>query len=127
MALTPIDIVALVFIFLALGKITVILVNRRSWLNVSKILFNHSRESSFVLIVLGIIALFFILGDMTVIQFIGAMAFAAIIAGLMILQYPREFLNIAKKSVSRDISVFELLYIIFWAIMLIWAFVEIIS
>ena len=125
--MTTIDIIALVFIFLALVKITVVLVNRKSWLNVSKLFYDYSRESSFLLIILGVIVFFFLLDEMSIVHIIAVIAFSIILLGLAVLQYPREFLHIAKKSSNRKISIFELLYIVFWIILLIWAFVEIIS
>ncbi len=125
MALSALEIISLVFVALALAKFVVALLNRQSWFTVSKLFYDNARESAATLIILGIILFFFLLEELTIAEIISVLALASIIVGLVMLQYPREFMHLAKKSLNKKMSLIDVIYISIWFVLLIWALIEI--
>ena len=124
MVLTAIETIATIFIVLSFIKIIFIISNKKAWLSFAESFYN-SKLAPLLLIILASAVLYYLLGEITIIQIIAAMAFSSLLIALGLIQYRKETITLAKKIYAKKMTGTEILYIIFWVIIMLWASKEI--
>jgi uncharacterized protein YybS (DUF2232 family) len=124
--LTSIEWIVTIFAVLGIIKIIVILINPGKWLDATKEIYKNPGVASVVSLVLAAIVFYFLLQELTIVQIVAATAFVALLVAFIFLQYSKDLLSLAKKMLDRKISAgWQWLYIIIWAVLLLWALYEI--
>ncbi|MBN1870665.1 MAG: hypothetical protein JW847_08835 [Candidatus Omnitrophica bacterium] len=124
--MTPIKIIALVFIVLALVKLLVISINPSSWKTVIKAVYGKPILTTALSLIAAVVILMFLLKEMTIVQVFASMAF---MAALMMAQFAamrKEVLEMSEKFLN-DKSVFQKLRfsLFIWTALMAWALYEI--
>jgi len=127
MTFTAVQTIALIFILFVLIKLVIVLVNRKAWLNFSTKVYDKPMITSTILGILGILILFYLLQEISIVQIVAVLAFASILFGLGFLQYPKEILNLGKKILRGKHSPGIILYVIVWLALILWALFAIFS
>lgn len=119
--MTPIEIIALIFIIVAAIKILVILVKPKAWLDmVVKKVWVSPFITGLICLVLAIIVLYYLIQELTIIQIFAVMGFVGLLAGVGIAAYAKEIVGLAGKLMNKGIVKRAWLQIIIWIILIIW-------
>ena len=118
--MTPLEIIAALFALIGLIKIIVILINKKSWLPVTKSVYGSSRTSSFIFFILALIIFYFLIQELTIVQIIAVAAFVALLMGIAFLQVSKDILALANKVLNKKFTGWQLFVMIVWLILLIW-------
>ena len=121
---TPIEWIALIFAAVGLIKMIVILVNRESWLSVTRKVYGNPGVWRIVFLILAAIVLWFLIQELTIVQIIAAGAFVTLLIGLAIMSFSKEMLPIAEKILKKGFSGWMWFYIIIWVVLLVWVLWE---
>ena len=125
MSFTSIEILALILIILSGIKIITILINPSIWLNkvVKKVYVG--KRTTFIFLVLALIVLYFLLQEITIIQILAVMLFAAFIFGIGFSIHSKELIKLADQIFkNKNIVKSNWLPIIIWIILLLWGLKE---
>ena len=95
MAFTPVETIALVLIVISVIKITVLLVNPKSWMNFAKSVYSKPGAVSLVAFILGAIVLYYLLRSG--ITFVEILAVTALVSLLMLIGLAKEVGALIKK------------------------------
>jgi len=126
MALMPIEIIAFIFIVIALLKIVVIIFNKKIWYaNVVKPVYDNPDISTFVFIVLALVMFYYILKDLMLKEVIAVIALTSILMALGFLQYQKELMPLINKIYNKNLTTWQWIYIVFWVLLLVLALYEI--
>ena len=126
MALMPIEIIAFIFIVVALLKIVVVIFNKKIWYaNVVKPVYGNPEISTFVLILLVLIIFYYVLKDLMLKEVIAVIALTSILMALGFLQYQKELMPLINRIYSKNLTTWQWIYIVFWVFLLILALYEI--
>lgn len=125
MAFTALEWIALAFIVLGIIKLIVISVNKKEWLPVVKEVYHKPALTGIVSVVLAAIVFYFLLQELSIVQIIAVMAFTGLLMVLGFLQFSDEFLGMAKKMLRKKFSFWLWVYILIWAVLMVWALKEI--
>ena len=125
MALTSLEIIALIFIIVAAIKLLVILINKKDWLPVVRTVYSHSLVSSIILAILAIIVFYFLVQNISIVDIMAVATFISILFALSFLQFSNEILVLANKIYKNKLSPATWIYIIIWLALMIWALYEI--
>lgn len=126
MALTVLEIIALIFVLLAIIKIIVVLINKQAWFkNVQRPIFENKSVSTFVFAILTIILFYFLLQELNIVQIFVAMVLSGIITGLGFLLYSKELIPVFEKIVKKNLTGAIWIYLILWIILLLWVLYDI--
>lgn len=119
--MTPIEIIALIFIIVAAIKILVILVKPKAWLDmVVKKVWVSPFITGLICLVLAAIVLYYLIQELTIIQIFAVMGFVGLLAGVGIAAYAKEIVGLAGKLMNKGIVKRAWLQIIIWVILIIW-------
>jgi len=127
MPFTALETIALAFIVLSLTKLIIVIVNRNSWLKLTNKIYNKPIQTTIILALLGILILFYLVQELSIVQIIATMAFASIIFGLGFLQYPKEMHKLSMKLLKKKFSPGIIVYILIWIALILWAAITIFS
>ena|SRR3989344_967481 len=126
MALMPIEIIAFIFIVIALLKIVVVIFNKKIWYNnVAKPVYDNPDISTFVFIVLALVMFYYILKDLMLKEVIAVIALTSILMALGFLQYQKELMPLINKIYNKNLTTWQWIYIVFWVLLLVLALYEI--
>lgn len=125
MVLTSIEIIAAIFAILSLVKIIAILFNKKGWYNFAKSVYGNTKTTSIVFVVLAIIVFYYLLQSLTIVQIVAASAFIGLLIGIGYLAYSKDMLDFMKKVYDKKISGWLWVYIIIWALIMLWTIYEI--
>ncbi len=121
-----IEVIALLFIFLGVIKVLCILYNRKEWHRFIEKFYHHAKISASILIILAIVVLFYLLQSMSIVQIMAVLAFASLLFGLGFLEFKKETLEFATTILKKKVSNMEIVYIVVWCLLMLWAFINII-
>jgi len=123
---TPIEWIVTIFAVVGLIKLVVIMVNKKSWWNLTKGVYGNPRVFGIVFLVLAAIVLFYLLQELTIVQIIAAGVFMVLLMGFAFMTYAKELMALAKKIIyEKKFSGWMWLYIIIWVVLLVWVLYEI--
>ena len=126
MALTPIEVIAGLLVVISFIKIFVVIIRRSFWYEkVVEPVYAHNRITSIVFVILAVIVFSYLIKELTIVQIFAVMAFVFLLSGLGFLMYSKELIPFIEKIYSKRLGFFEVVYIIAWFLLLIWAFKEI--
>jgi hypothetical protein len=119
--MTPIEIMALVFALIGAVKIIVLLTQPKSWMNLSKTIYQNSFITMIVSLVLAGVLLGYLLTEMTIVQIFAVMLFMAPLMAIGVSAYSKEALALMNK-LAKDKTVVKRawLAIVVWVILIIW-------
>jgi hypothetical protein len=121
MALTAVEIIALVFAVLALVKIIVIIFNKDWWYEkVVKNVYTGNEKISVVLLILGLVVFYYLVRAMSIVEIFAVMAFTGILIGIGFFTYSKEVLSLAKKVYAKKLSGWMWVYIVIWVALSVW-------
>ncbi|MEW6063512.1 MAG: hypothetical protein AB1571_04050 [Nanoarchaeota archaeon] len=128
MALTAIEITALIISLLALIKIIVILIRPRSWLGVVHLIYAKPNVTMISALVLALIVLSYLLQELTIVQVFASMLFLALLTIFSVAIYYTEIKTLADKLYKdKNLLRKSWLPILVWLILIFWTFFEIFS
>lgn len=127
MSLTPLEIIALIFIIITLIKFLVLLVKKQDWLPVIRSVYKFPVVSSIIIAILTIIVFYYIITSLSIIQIIAVAAFMSLLLSLTMLQFKKEILKFVNEAYKHKISAATWLYIIIWTALMIWALYQMFS
>lgn len=127
MALSAVDIIALVFILLAAIKLLYLLIDPKKWYGVISGIYKKPKAAFIIYLILAIVVLVYLLQEITIVQIIAVAALVGLLTGMGISLYFRDFLGILKKIYSDKGSLLRKNWvpIIIWLAIFVWALVEI--
>ena len=121
MALTPIEIIATILALLSLIKLITISINKKAWINsISKPILKNQTLTGVVLAILGIIILYFLLQELSIVQIFAVMSFMSVMMGLGFLSYSKELVSIMEKLAKQKFSTLMWIYILIWLFLVLW-------
>lgn|SRR3989344_7722472 len=125
--MTPVEIMALAVIVLSIIKLIVILINPRAWIRgVGGKLYTSSVATVTICFILATIGLYYLLQEITIIQFFAAILVVWLIMVIAVAPFGKIFLSGAESVYSNKKAVWKKswLSIIIWLALLIWAVKE---
>ena len=121
MALTPVEIIATIFIVLAAIKIIVILVNRMGWYNsVVKPVYSSSL-SPIIFLILAAIVFWYIIQEVTIVQIIAVSAFVGLLIGVGFAAFGKDTLQFSKKVYAKELNGWTWISLLIWTALILWA------
>jgi len=121
--MTPVEIIALIFVILASVKILVILVKPKAWLDsvVKKVWVNPLITEVVSLVLAGIVLYYLLDSGIDIIEIFAVIAFVGLIAAVGVAAYAKEFVGLAGKLAKQGIVRKAWLQLIIWIALIIWA------
>lgn len=119
--MTPIEIMALIFIIVGAIKLIVILVKPKAWASLVKKVWSSPILVMIVALILAAITLNYLLVELSIIHIFAVMLFTALLAAISMAAYPKEIVALAQKML-KDKAVIKKawLSIIIWIVLIIW-------
>jgi|TARA_Y100000310_G_C20280989_1_gene622607 hypothetical protein len=122
MALTPVEIIALIVIVASAIKMLVLLVNPKSWMNFAKRIYARPGWVSLIALALAIVVLYYLtLEGITIVQILAVTAFVALIILVGIARDVPALLKKYDTMVKKGNLWKEYwLYALIWIVLLVW-------
>jgi len=120
-ALTPIEIIVLVFALLGIAKIITLSVNAGKWFKFVERLYKNPKLTTTILFVLTIIVGYYIFIELTIIQVFASFALMSLLMGLGMLAYNKEIIETAKKLSKKKFKFSYYIYLLIWLVLCILA------
>ena len=125
MVLTPIEMIAGLFVIISLIKIIVVIVNKDfCYEKIAKPIYSH-KISMFIFVMLAIIIFFYLIKELSIVQIFAVVAFSSLAFGIGFMMYYKEFMPFIQKAYSKRLSFLQLVYITVWFLICLWVFKEI--
>ena len=126
MTFTPVEIIALIMIVIAVIKIGVLLVKPQAWMNLAKGIYSKPNFTSIIALIFAIIVLYYLLqSGISIIQILAVTAFVAL---LVLIGLAKEVGPLIKKYESMikkgNLWKENWFYTLIWIILLIWGIKE---
>jgi hypothetical protein len=121
---SPLETIVFIFIAIALIKIVVILLNKKSWLSVSQKVYKNSKASGPISLILAAIVFYYILQELTIIQIMAVVTFTTLLIAFAFLSYSKDLHQIGKKILSKKFTPGMIFYILIWLALILWALYE---
>jgi hypothetical protein len=120
--MTPIEILALIVIVLAVIKLIVFLINPKHWLKVVEKFFCGCSYMIVIFIVWAAVVLWILLTELTIVHIFAAMLFIMPIIAIGFAAYPKETQAWAKKIIN-DKKLMRKTWLIWliWIVLMLWA------
>jgi len=125
MPFTPLETIALVLIVIILVKLIIVIVNRNAWLKFTHKIYNKPIPTTILLAALGILVLYYLVQELSIVQIMAVLAFSSLIFALGFLQYPKEMHKLSTKLLKKKFSPGIIVYILIWLALIAWAAIEI--
>lgn len=126
MALTSIELIALVFSIFGLIKLIAIIINKEIWYQgVAKPVYNNNNISTVILTIIGVVVFYFIIQEFTITQVLAIMAFSSLLIGIGFLQYSKEVISLINNIYRKKMSLMLKIYTLIWLIIILWGLYEI--
>ena len=127
MALAGLEVIALILILVSFIKILYLFFNKKGWWNFVGKFYRRSVLSTIVLLVLAAVVFGYLLVEITIVQLMAALALASLVFAIAFLQYPKEMGEFAQKAYKKKFSVVQIIFVIIWIFISLWALVVIFS
>ncbi len=121
-----IEVIALIFALVSIIKIIFVVYNKKFWYEkVVEKVYGNPNISSYVLVVIGILLFYLLLQEISIVQVFVSLIFASVFMGLGFLQYSEELKHLLKKIYSRNLSSWQLFYVLIWIMFVLFVVYEI--
>ena len=121
MPFTPLETIALILIVIILVKLIIVIANRNAWLKFTRKIYNKPIPTTIVLAALGILVLYYLVQELSIVQIMAVLAFSSLIFALGFLQYPKEMHKLSTKVLKKKFSPGIIVYILIWLALSLWA------
>ena len=126
MEISSVDVIAAVVAIVAIVKIIVVIINRKAWCDkVVEPIYNNSSLSSSIFLILGIVAFYYLLQEISIVQIFAVIGLSACLIAVGLLQYSNEFIFMLKKVCKRKFGRWLWFYIVVWVVLSVWVLYEI--
>ena len=125
--MTPIEVMALIFVLLGIVKLVVVFASPRSWLKVVKLVYKIPWLTASVALVLTFTTLGYLLRELTIVQVFAVLLFTCFLMMLGWAPFSKEMIELKERLATRTALKRAWLAIIVWVILLIWALYAILS
>lgn len=126
MALTSVEIMALIIALLAAIKILVILINPKAWGNVVNAVYGNPLVTTLIAFILAAVVLNYLLAEMSIVQIFAVMLFLSLLMTIGAAAYSKEMLKIVNNLLkNKKILKKAWFYILVWIVLIIWVILEI--
>ena len=126
MALTSVDLIALIFVVIALIKLIVLVFNKKGWYNsIAKPVYSNPMLSELLLLIVGGTLFYFISQELTIVQIFATIGLAAILFAIAFLQYSHEFMTFMREVYDQEFNRIQWVHLVAWLAILTWVFYEI--
>jgi len=124
--MTPVKIIALVFVVFAFVKVVVIFLNPSFWKSVVKSLYAKPPYTILVSVLLAAVILRFLLEEMTIVQIFACMAFMMALMIVQFVSFGNEIAELCERFLN-DRKIFKKLWfsLSIWLVLMAWALYEI--
>ena len=124
MALTALEIIALIFVLLGIVKLLCLLVKPRAWFKFAKAVYSYKYITT-IGIILVIVTGYFLFQELTMVQIFATFAFLGAIMILGIAPFAKDIIGLADKVLRRKVMQKAWLSTIIWLILMLWVLWEI--
>ncbi len=124
MTFTSVEIVALIFAIVVLLKLFIVLVSRESWISFVKGIYKNPFLLVLVELILTVFVFYYLLQELTIIQIMACVLLGALLTGMSLASYSKEFIPAATKMLKTNILKRAWLLIILWLVLTVWVLVE---
>jgi hypothetical protein len=121
---SPVQWIAFLITALTLIKLIVVIINKKTWVDIVIPLYKNGKNWSLVFLILSLAVLYYLLQELSIVQIMAVIGFIALFGGFAAMQYSKELLDIAKKMTKQKFSGALWFYIILWLILALWALKE---
>ncbi len=125
--MTPIEVMALIFVLLGIAKLVAVFVSPRSWLKVVRIVYKIPWITAIVALVLVFVTLGYLLIELTIVQVFAVMLFVCFLMMLGWAPLSKEMIEFKERLATRTNLKRLWLAIAVWIILLVWALYTILS
>lgn len=99
--MTPIEIIAVVFSIVVLVRSIILLSTKpQSLVNVMEKIFPRNILLTIIFLVVGAVVGYYLLQELTIAQVMTSLLLGLILVGLVVVQFPKEFINLSKAVVE---------------------------
>ncbi len=124
MALTPIEIIALILIVIGVIKMLVLFVKPVAWMNFAKKVYKRPPVVRIVSLILAAIVLWYLLTEITIVQIFAVMAFVALLFLIGLAPDINSLMAKYRAQIKRGRLWQEnWLYTLIWIVLMVWALV----
>ena len=126
MPLTPVEIIALLFVILLFVKLIVLMVNKWAWWAFDKKIYGNPKVASIVFLVLSAIILYYLLQELNIVQIFAAVAFTSMLMAVSVTIYSKEMLSFGEKIMKqKDLMSKSAFLWLIWIVLALWVLKEI--
>ena len=126
MALTSIQIIALIFSLLCLTKVVIVLISRKFWFKyITKNVMKARMITTGILFALSFIAFYFLINEMSLVSIFAVMGFCCLLIAAGFSMYIHEMINLGKGIVKDKMTMWIIIYSLIWATMSISVLIKI--
>ena len=124
--MTPVEIIALSFVVLAVVKVVVIFINPAFWKPVVKAVYAKPIYTTGVSLILGAVILWYLLAELTIVQIFASMTFMMTLMMLQFGSLGEEIMELSNKFLN-DRSIMKKLWLplTIWLVLVVWVAYEI--
>ena len=123
-ALTPMEILALILVILIAVKLFVLYVKQRAWLKFTKALYSNPQTFTIVAGILALIVGYYVLQEVTIVQAFGVILFMSLLMGIGISQFKDELFEFADRIYKRNLFKRTRLAWGIWVVLCLWVLWE---
>jgi len=124
MAITPVEIIALLTAIAVLAKVIVAAVNKKKGIELIEKMYMRN-ICLIVYAVLAIVVFYFLIQEVNIVQIFAVFAFVALLGAFGVMAYKKETLDFAKKVMKKGISWLVFVLMIVFVVLAVWAIYEI--
>jgi hypothetical protein len=121
----PVEWIVTIFAIIGLVKLIAILVNRQKWFNFARKVYSKPTITGVIALVLAAVVFWFLMQQMTIVEIMAVATFVALLTVFGFMTYSEEALALGEKFMEKKFSGGLWLYILIWAVLLLWALWEI--
>ncbi|MAG20151.1 hypothetical protein CL618_01830 [archaeon] len=119
MALTTVELLALMFATIIIVKFVILLIKPKAWINMADNMFKDSKLTMWIYAALTIIVGYHIFNNYTIIDVAAIMLFTTVLIGLNYLPYKKHIMSM-KKELTGNFFQKSWLAIIIWSVFALW-------
>lgn len=119
--MTPLEIIAFLFVIAGLIKILFLLTNPKGWTNFVKKIYSKPNLLIMIQLILTVIVFYYLLQYLTIISIIGGVILGALLTGMTFTVYGKEIMPLFTKIfIKKDLFKRAWLPMLIWFILMIW-------
>ena len=120
MALTVIELFAVIFSILFILKFLFFLFNKKGYMKFAKAVYAKNNSITWLFGVLAIIVLYYLLPTMSIVQILGAGLFIVLLMGMAFAAYGSDFVKMGEKMLKGRLKAAVWINLIIWLVLSIW-------